>query len=216
MLQKRPKITFSICCTWNLTNGNFFVFNTVSCIQFVSLNVITFLCKRWKEGLLKMECNLRVDAASKRCLWTYQFIAEEDKASVFVGLGIFGDETKKSLFSLVVGTVRYPMQRIFVKHFFAFRFLNCDSIDGNGQFGFGRFSVSGTRFWLFELLIKFQFLDALFHDFNSFGLIDFYITKKLKKKKRGEISIRSRCTFEILRRRTASSTTGSSKDKRNS
>ena len=182
----------------------------------MSLNVITFLCKRWKEGLLKMECNLRVDAASKRCLWTYQFIAEEDKASVFVGLGIFGDETKKSLFSLVVGTVRYPMQRIFVKHFFAFRFLNCDSIDGNGQFGFGRFSVSGTRFWLFELLIKFQFLDALFHDFNSFGLIDFYITKKLKKKKRGEISIRSRCTFEISRRRTASSTTGSSKDKRNS
>ena len=157
--------------------------------------------------------NLRVDAASKWCLWTYQFIAEEDKTSVFVGLGIFGDETKKSLFSLVVGTVRYPMQRIFVKHFFAFRLLNCDSIDGNGQFGFGRFSVSGTRFWLFELLIKFQFLDALFHDFNSFGLIDFYITKKLKIK-RGEISIKSRCTFEFSRKRRRRR--DSSKDKRNS
>ena len=180
----------------------------------MSLNVITYLCKRRKAFWKWNVPNLRVDAASKWCLWTYQFIAEEDKTSVFVGLGIFGDETKKSLFSLVVGTVRYPMQRIFVKHFFAFRLLNCDSIDGNGQFGFGRFSVSGTRFWLFELLIKFQFLDALFHDFNSFGLIDFYITKKLKIK-RGEISISwSRCTFEISRRRRRRR--DSSKDKRNS
>ena len=117
---------------------------------------------------------------AKRKLCTYQFVTKENKASMLIRVRIFGDETKKSFLGFVVRTIRYSMKWVLVQNFFTLRFLDSDTADRNGQFGFWGLSISWTRFWLFELLIEFQFLKCLLHHFDSFWLIDFDITKKLE------------------------------------
>ena len=121
-----------------------------------------------------------------------------------IWLGIFGDETKKSLFVFVIGTIRYPMEWVLMQNLLGFGLLNRHAIDWDGQFSFGHFIARWTRFSFFQLVIELEFLNALFHHFDAFGLVDFDITKKLQKwpkmKKRNFLSqvMGKRATFHQL------------------
>ena len=46
----------------------------------------------------------------------YEFVADEDVAGVLLRVDLFGDETEKLLFRLVVGAVGNAMQRVLVKN----------------------------------------------------------------------------------------------------
>ena len=51
---------------------------------------------------------------------------------MFVGMLIFSNKTKKSLFFLVISTIRDPMQGVLMHHFLALGLLNSHPVDGNG------------------------------------------------------------------------------------
>lgn len=63
---------------------------------------------------------------------SHQLITEENKTGMLVGMLIFSNETEKSLFLLVIRTVRDSVQGVLMLDFFALGILNGHPVDGNG------------------------------------------------------------------------------------